>query len=263
MPEGMLKLRLLVDKDLIDTTAQVRMMRALEKQRAMVLAATDGRLGTEWELIPYSFRIEDIPWTQNSVKGLLLWTPAAHYVQEMTDAYRGDASFLQMMIHQGNWKPSPGNIGGFNMFETQVLKVDPAWGVYSWFVTLEMELAHSFDQIIQNRLGININSRFDVSYYDRDVVHGADPRYNEFDYGHVYKELQNELIEIYPYMAVDKLTWEEIEVLSWSVFGRAADEGMKGYVGKSMIFTLSEWEKSAEGIAKKFLLQAAQAFKPL
>ena len=193
--EGLLKFKLLLDVDLIGTTSQIRLEKALERQLDMVLAATEERVGTEWEIIPHEYK--DIGWTRNSVGGVLLYTPKAAWIQRMTDTHLGKADFLQMGIHQDNWKPAPGNIGGLNIFKTQIFKVNPSWGVYSWFVTLEEELMHSFDQIAAE-YGYNLNTMFGVRSFDRDVVHGRDPRYTRGRYGHVYKKIQDILVEIYP-----------------------------------------------------------------
>ena len=259
---GLIRLRLLVDKSLLGGTAQIRMERALERQRALVLEATDGRLGTEWEIIPYVYKMMDIPWTQTTVNGKVLFIPAAHYVQEMTHTHRGDASFLQMVIDQDNWKPSLGTIGGLNMFETQVLKVHPAWGVYGWFITFEMELLHSFDQIIANRLGVDISKRFDVRSYDMGVVHGEDPRYTVYKYGHVYKELQNELIEIYPNETI-MVDEEKLNQITNELLFRNPIAGEEVYLGRPEEDVRAEVGALKERMKLIYLVSSARKITPL
>ena len=69
--------------------------------------------------------------------------------------------------------------------------------------------------------------------------------------------------EEYFAMPTNNLTWEEINVLYRLKFGRDADEGARGYVGKNLLFVAAELDKSVEGKAVSAMLAAAQLFKPL
>ncbi len=197
--KALVKLLMVVDTKLVDTTAHARMDQALEKLAAEVLASSNGEIGLSWVYGYAAFKESEIPWVRGTYNGKVHYYPRAAWAQETNDLYDMENTSVQLVIHPDNWKDPDSVIGGINFFQTQIIHPKLSWGVNAWKITIEEELLHSFD----NR-GAEFDADFEaalgVDNFDRDVVHKTDPvtGKRDHDYSDVWSGAIEEIAKIYP-----------------------------------------------------------------
>lgn len=113
---------------------------------------------------------------------------------------------LIVLIHQDNWKSGKTatrkGIWGSNYsytygpYHVQYCRFDKRNKANS-FGTLNHEIDHSFDALIQTEIGININPILKVSNYDRNTTHGVAPAYHPYIR---WKENEAKLKVMAPYL---------------------------------------------------------------
>ena len=272
---GRINIKILLDERMVGTQDEANMIRSLVEERDIIMENSGEKTELTWEVVSVKLMEGGIEWTGSVFNSHPMYLPSAAWTQKFNDLHDDPNTYVLIVFHPSNWKDPDHIIGGLNRFETGILNPRIGWTVRNWRHTIIHEMLHHFDNRAAKFPGVDFNAAVGtnksgvvVNGWDWVVVHeDYNNQYAGF-FNYLWSRIADEIAVIYPYPSyngdmTNSLTWEEIEVLSWSVFGRAADEGMRGYVGQSLAFTLGEWDSSPEGLAKKSLLQAAQAFKPL
>lgn len=253
VPEGKLKILVLIDS-LLASSSALRV--ALEDQRRNFLESTQGRVTTE---VTY----------QERPMGDVLWQPLGDYFHpsiswltsmgEDWQRWYGDQyDFIQLVLDDSHWNKENKNnlVWGWNMgisypasepnYQVEIIRGSAGTGWIGFKRTFDMELVHAFDQLAAEK-GHNLNNLFDVPDFDEDVVHGRDPRYNTFEYRHVYTKTVDILIELFPNkeepMLIDR---DKLNQIFNELLFRNPDPGSEGYIGKEEDFVRAEIGASGE-----------------
>ncbi len=275
--EGKLKLLLLVDPAMVGAT---NLETALQSQQLNFEEATSGRISTSWEYRELDFSL--MPWQRYGPykNNSYSWGPRFSWVQELCRAIQAEDGakydFIQLVIDESNWdkRDSTGNVWGYNLglffpdsrpdYQVQVIRANKTSGWIGVKRTLDMEIVHAFDQMAL-RIGVNFNTLFDVTSFDNDVVHAADPRYTIFEYRHIYTRAVESLIELFPFVGDDNMPVDQAKLnqITNELLFRDPIAGEETYIGRSERDVRAEIGALNERVKLIALVGSARNVNPL
>lgn len=135
---------------------------------------------------------------------------SASWLQAFTGYfYREHAETEDVLLFLADqWEGRDNNLGFHLAFPHNGYRIGVTRRRRGWEDTAEHELLHAADWIIRTYLGMRLEGIFDVTDFAEDVVHGRDPRFNEYRYDEVWKTLS-------PYLNTAIAKRKRMAYLSW------------------------------------------------
>jgi len=198
------KIRLLVIVDTkVDFLDEVE--KALEMQRRDYLEGSGGEVDVVWEIKRQD--LSNLPWREYWGNN---YGVSAQWVREDTAKIRekhgSDFDSIAYVIDWDNWTTEGNgwiwgwNLGTFypdrNGYQVQLIKAG-RHSLKALYYTFLMELFHAHDDFYYRATGKRLETIFNVTDFDEDVVHALHDDYQVFKYIPVIQEMKDVLVDLF------------------------------------------------------------------
>lgn len=146
--------------------------------------------GVSWEVVEKDLSIAPWEYYTADAKGISKrWIRAI--IAGLNNTYYNTLDHVAFFVSSNNWENSDRDIWGWHLgspiggAEVTITKMRD-----DYHDTAIHEFMHTLDDYIYVHTGINLATVLGVEDFDKDVVHGRDPRYTEYNYEDVLKEIQ-------------------------------------------------------------------------
>jgi len=202
MIKAQIKLLVFVDTN-IDFLPQV--IEALELQRQDYLKGTDGEVDVVWEIVRRD--LSNLSWIEYWGDNYGVNTNwIGEDTKKIRQEYGLDIDSVAYVFDWNSWTTKGNqyiwgwNLGNFypdgNGYQVQLIKAGRN-SQKALYYTLLMELFHAHDDFYYRATGKRLETMFNVTDFDEDVVHARHEDYEVFKYVPVIQQMKKVLIELF------------------------------------------------------------------